>query len=476
MPPPWPPTSSIAERGTRAFKTQVPTMKGRRVVFALAPSFLEDVNLIFRLDEWTKRPLLSTVAITLQICSRRHSLVLISFDPNEMRMSFILMHKGEEGREIQRTTKTYMLSRIEPPRTGRAVTKDETFTEAVRIIAPEKLPDDRINQLTVRERAREFHSILGRFQKHKASFEARGVEFGGRVLLFGPPGTDFQSFVHHLATEVPLTLVTFTLEQAIASPVNAADTIKHSLEFARRNAPCLFRLNRIELLSSADAHISATLETEIERTSWDNEEVIVVGSTTQPAQVNQELLSIFNRTFLFETATTDDRTNCIERILKGWDGIELSVLVEMTRGWSFADVKHMAVSLLMQDSEAMGQLSKDQLQGWLERSGIHPVGNRRWVQGVAGRMKGEKPPRLEELEAEYPEGFLDQLYLMAVGDNYAETQRVIETLNSDLPLSSQDRGFLARYPFLLTGNPEDRLTRLLRAKKGNDRLRRIMGR
>ncbi len=369
-----------------------------------------------------------------------------------------------------------MLSGTEPPRTGRAVAEDDTFTEAVRIIAPEKLPEDRINQFTVRERAKEFHSILGRFQERKASLQAKGVEFGGRVLLFGPPGTDFQSFAHHLATEVPLTLVTFALEQAIASPANAADTIKHSLEFARRNAPCLIQLNRVELFSSSGAHILATLETEIERTSWDNDEVIVVGSTTQPAQVDQEILSIFNRTFLFETATTDDRTNCIEHVLKGWDGIELNVLVEMTKGWSFTDVKHMAVSLLMQDSEAMGELSKDQLQEWFEKSGIHPVGNRHWVQGVAGRMKGEKTPRLEELEAEYPEGFLDQLYLMAVGDDYAETQRIIETLNSDLPLSSQDREFLARYPFLLTGNPEDRLTRLLRAKKSNDRLRRIMGR
>jgi SpoVK/Ycf46/Vps4 family AAA+-type ATPase len=369
-----------------------------------------------------------------------------------------------------------MLSGIEPHRTGRAVAENETFTEAVRIIAPEKLPEDRINQFTVRERAVEFHSILGRFKERKSSFEAKGIEFGGRVLLFGPPGTDFQSFVHHLATEVPLTLVTFALEQAIANPANAANTIKHSLEFARRNSPCLIQINRIELLSSAGAHISATLKTEIERTSWDNDEVIIVGSTAQPTQVDQELLSIFNRTFLFEPATTNDRTNCIERILKGWDGIELSILVEMTKGWSFADVKHMAVNLLMQDSETMRQVSKDQLQAWFESSGIHPAGNRRWVHGIASRIEGEQSPRLEDLEAEYPEGFLDQLYLMAVGDNYAETQRVIETLNSDLPLSSQDREFLARYPFLLTGNPEDRLTRLLRAKKSNDRLRRIMGR
>jgi hypothetical protein len=80
------------------------------------------------------------------------------------------------------------------------------------------------------------------------------------------------------------------------------------------------------------------------------------------------------------------------------------------------------------------------------------------------------------LSEEYPDNFLDQLYLMAVGEDYAETQRIIEVLNEGLPLSVKDREFLSRYPFLLNGSTEDRLTRLLRAKKSSDRLHRIMGR
>jgi hypothetical protein len=76
----------------------------------------------------------------------------------------------------------------------------------------------------------------------------------------------------------------------------------------------------------------------------------------------------------------------------------------------------------------------------------------------------------------YPDSFLDQLYLMAVGEDFAKTQRVVESLNAGLPLSSNERSFLSQYPFLLGGTPEDRLTRLLRAKKSHDRLARIMGR
>jgi hypothetical protein len=65
---------------------------------------------------------------------------------------------------------------------------------------------------------------------------------------------------------------------------------------------------------------------------------------------------------------------------------------------------------------------------------------------------------------------------MAVGDNYVRTQEVIENLNKGMPLSADEQQFLNKYPFLLQGEAEDRLTRLLRAKKTRDRLSRVLGR
>jgi hypothetical protein len=93
-----------------------------------------------------------------------------------------------------------------------------------------------------------------------------------------------------------------------------------------------------------------------------------------------------------------------------------------------------------------------------------------------GRRTGNLTWDMEAADKVYPDEFVDQLYLMAVGDDYSRTQRVIETLNANLPLSNDEREFLSQYPFILTGSSEDRLARLLKAKRSNDRLRKVMGR
>jgi hypothetical protein len=152
------------------------------------------------------------------------------------------------------------------------------------------------------------------------------------------------------------------------------------------------------------------------------------------------------------------------------------VIAELTEGWGFSDVNHLAMSLYMTEEVEGGQLPREKVEELIEQSGVVAFGDSRFLESLARKTRGIKQPELSKISEEYPDEFLDQLYLMAVGEDYAETQRVIEVLNEGLPLSVKDREFLSRHPFLLTGTAEDRLTRLLRAKKSSDRLHRIMGR
>jgi hypothetical protein len=130
---------------------------------------------------------------------------------------------------------------------------------------------------------------------------------------------------------------------------------------------------------------------------------------------------------------------------------------------------------MMENAES-GQITQERLEALIKNSGVLPLGKKGYVKSLVQGLESEKTPKVEQLEQVYPDTFLDQLYLMAVGDDFASIQRVIESLNAGMPLSSADRLLLSRYPFLLTGTPEDRLTRLVRAKKSYDRLARIMGR
>jgi SpoVK/Ycf46/Vps4 family AAA+-type ATPase len=361
-------------------------------------------------------------------------------------------------------------------RWGNTVGKEETYEDTVLLVTPEEMPKERLSQYSVRESAKDFHERLRRFGQLKEKLAERGLQFGGRALLIGSVGTDFEAFVHHLTLEIPLNLVRVRLDRVLGRSGQASGSVAIWFEFARRNAPCILYFERIENLAPQNSQESAMMTLEIERVSWAEDEVLVVASTTKPREIDRELISTFDRAYLSENTTLEDRIRLMESVLRGRSDLDPGAIAEITEGRSFQEMKHLGVGLLMIEPGGDESISGEHLEKMIEDSQILPVARERHFDALVSRVEGRHLPPLDAAEQVYPDDFLDQLYLMAVGDDYQQTQKVIETLNSGLPLSAQDHGFLSSYPFLLKGTSEDRLTRLLRAKKSNDRLRRIMGR
>ncbi|MCK5265303.1 MAG: ATP-binding protein [Candidatus Thorarchaeota archaeon] len=354
--------------------------------------------------------------------------------------------------------------------------EESTYAEAVTLTEPESQPVERISQYSVVTKAMEHHSLMNRFDSMKRKMSEVGLEFGARVLLIGPPGTDFEAFSHHLCREVPLKLVRFKMEEILNEAKRGSELIRVGFEFARRNSPTVMLVERLDLVAPSNSDQSAILLDEITRTSWDGEEVLVIGTTTRPSDIDAELLSSFDRTYIIEGTSLEDRVRILEQVLRNREDIDPTVVAELTDGWSFTSMKRLSVSLFMSETNETGQIPREQIEEIIENSGVIPLSNPRFLDSVVRRTAGTTQPPMEALSSEYPDDFLDQLYLMAVGEDYAGTQRIIEVLNDGMPLSKNDREFLAKHPYLLNGSPEDRLTRLLRAKKSSDRLHRIMGR
>ncbi len=303
-----------------------------------------------------------------------------------------------------------------------------------------------------------------------------GLEFGARVLLIGPPGTDFEAFSYHLCREVPMKLVRFRMDEILNETKRGTELLRVGFEFARRNSPSILLIERVDTIAPLNSDQAAILFDELTRTSWDEEEVLVIGTTTRPNKIDSEILSSFDRTYVFEGTTLEDRVRVLEQTMKDRDDIDPTVVAEITDGWSFAGMKRLAVALYMSEPVEGGQIPREKIEEMIEESGVLPLSNPRFLDSIVRRTTGTAQPQMGTLDNEYPDDFLDQLYLMAVGEDYTGAQRVIEVLNNGMPLSKEDREFLVRHPYLLSGNPEDRLTRLLRAKKSSDRLQRIMGR
>jgi SpoVK/Ycf46/Vps4 family AAA+-type ATPase len=356
------------------------------------------------------------------------------------------------------------------------VGEDDIYADSVTLIRPEDLDTDRLSQYSVRENARTFHESIVRFGKTSENLKKKGLAFGGKVLLIGGVGTDFEAFVHHLSREIPINIVRPRIERILGIPDSVRKSISFWFEFAKRNAPSILYLERTEYIAPAHSRESALLGIEAEGISWDKDEVLLVASTSSPQVMDAELLSVFNHTFVSEAATLDDRVRLFEAAFEDREDLRPTEVAELTEGWSFSEAKHLAVNLFLCEAQEEGEIPREKLEQMVADSGVLPVGRKRAFEHMVTRIQGLKVPSISSVETEYPDEFLDQLYLLAVGENYAETQRVIEALNSSLPLSSKDLEYLSEYPFLMKGTPEDRLTRLLRAKKNNDRLRRIMGR
>jgi SpoVK/Ycf46/Vps4 family AAA+-type ATPase len=354
--------------------------------------------------------------------------------------------------------------------------EDREFIESVTLTTPEQVPIERVSQYSVVNFAMEFLQLLRRYNVLKAKMTERGLGFGGRVLLIGPPGSDFGAFPHFLAREVPVKIIRFKMEGVLDENKRSNDALREGFEFARRNSPALLYIEKLEFLAPKDSIQSVVLQDEIKNTEWSREEVITIAATTRPEQIDRELLALFDRTYIIEGTSIDDRIRVLEQVLKDRDDIDVSVVAELTDGWGFSDVNHLALSLYMQETSEGGEIPREKVEEIIENSRVAAFGDSMFLESVIRKTRGTRQPELSRLSEEYPDNFLDQLYLMAVGEDYAETQRIIEVLNEGLPLSVKDREFLSRYPFLLNGSTEDRLTRLLRAKKSSDRLHRIMGR
>lgn len=354
--------------------------------------------------------------------------------------------------------------------------EERIYAEAVTLTEPESQVAERISQYSVVTKAMEHHSLMSRYDSLKRNISEAGLEFGGRVLLIGPPGTDFEAFSHHLCREVPLKMVRFKMEEILNEAKRGSALLRVGFEFARRNSPAVMLVERVDTVAPSNSDQSAILLDEIIRTSWDGEEILVIGTTTRPSDIDAELLASFDRTYVIEGTSLEDRVRILEQVLRNREDIDPTVVAELTDGWSFASIKRLAVTLFMSETNETGQIHREQIEEIIEKSGVMPLSNPRILDSVIRRIAGTTHPPMDALSSEYPDDFLDQLYLMAVGEDYAGTQRVIEILNDDMPLSKDDREFLARHPYLLNSSPEDRLTRLLRAKKSSDRLQRIMGR
>ncbi len=354
--------------------------------------------------------------------------------------------------------------------------ESDLYSEMVELIEPSEIKSGGLDQYSVINEALSYLATLERYIIVKDQLADLGVQYDGRVLLIGPPGTDFAGFTAKVAGDIGYKIVRIRLNQALGDESRRLEAIRLMAEMAQRNAPCVIYLERIDILAPAASQAGALLANELHRVSWGSNGIIVIATTLHPERMDGELLELFDRAIINEGTTLEDRTRVFEAVLKEREQIPITTLAELTDGWSFAKVVSLATGLLIEVPENAPKLTLETLEDAISKLKIVPMGRASTIAAITSKIHGTQAGLAEKIDQQYPEEFIDQLYLEAVGENYSRTQQVIEALNTSMPLSGEDIAFLTRFPFLLQGTGEERTMRLIKAKRTIDRLNRIMGR
>ncbi len=350
--------------------------------------------------------------------------------------------------------------------------EDLTIPDLISVTAPEDISSEGIQQASVIKKAASFHSELKAFGSAQNRLMELGLKFGGRVLLVGPAGTDFSSFPDALCTEIPLKRIHLRTTKS-TSEERLLLGVRTVFELAQRERPVLIFIEQVDRLFTVSSDLGTTFADLLSESTWDDNEIITVASTSQPGLIDTAKMVVFDRTFVFGNPTREDRTRILSEALAGVEGVDIPTVIDMTDGWGYSDLKQLASALIIKTES--GPITLKDVIELLQDGGIVPVGGVSGAAEINSRVASMKTV-MGQVDAIYPSDFLDQLYLMMVSEDYPRAQKVIETLNAGLPLSPEATEFLVRFPFVLAGQPEERLARLISAKKSHDRLLRIMGR
>jgi hypothetical protein len=197
----------------------------------------------------------------------------------------------------------------------------------------------------------ELRNDLPRFFAARETYERYGVPWKRGVLLIGPPGNGKTHAVKAMVNRLNVPCL-YVKSLEACDGENAC--IRKVFARARRSQPCLVVLEDIDSLIT-DKNRSFFLN-ELDGFA-SNTGVVVIATTNHPERLDPSILdrpSRFDRKFYFELPAADERlryarrwNDALQAEMRGDERV-LEELVKLTDGFSFAYLKELFVSAMME--------------------------------------------------------------------------------------------------------------------------------
>ena len=227
--------------------------------------------------------------------------------------------------------------------------EDEEMLDLVEIRAPEEI-EMTLSELVLTDDQETEITKLVKAIEHRDYLAEIGLREIGKLLFIGPPGTGKTSTARGLAHELDLPFVEVKLSMITSQYLGeTAKNVDKTFEVAKRLSPCILFIDEFDSVAKtrkSDEHAAVkravnTLLKSIDEVSLIDDEVLLIGATNHPDQLDAAAWRRFDEIVNFPKPDNTMRAEILETITRSMeiDDFDPDEIADVTQGLTGSDLR-----------------------------------------------------------------------------------------------------------------------------------------
>jgi ATP-dependent 26S proteasome regulatory subunit len=227
--------------------------------------------------------------------------------------------------------------------------EEEEMLDLVEVQAPEEVEITLDDIVLTAEQEGEIQKIVKAIE-HRKYLASIGLREIGKLLFVGPPGTGKTSVARALGQNLGLPVVEVKLSMITSQYLGeTAKNVEKTFEVAKRLAPCILFIDEFDFVAktrSSDEHAAIkravnTLLKSIDEVSLVRDEVLLIGATNHPDQLDAAAWRRFDEIVNFPKPDRGMRADILEVVTQQMDILDFDpvAVAEVTEGLTGSDLR-----------------------------------------------------------------------------------------------------------------------------------------
>ncbi|WP_254531698.1 ATP-binding protein [Natrinema gelatinilyticum] len=254
---------------------------------------------------------------------------------------------------------------------------DEEMLDLVEVRAPEEVEITLEDLVLTLDQENELDKISKAIE-HREYLSDIGLREIGKLLFVGPPGTGKTSTAQALAQDMDLPFVEVKLSMITSQYLGeTAKNVDKTFEVAKRLSPCILFIDEFDFVAKtrrSDEHAALkravnTLLKSIDNVSLIEDDVLLIGATNHPDQLDDAAWRRFDEIINFPKPDYDMRADILTVITQQMDIDEFDphLIAEVTEGLTGSDLRMVLREAVLEAlTEDRTELTQDDLLNAVE--------------------------------------------------------------------------------------------------------------